>query len=70
MRIIYSHRITVVLIDPKVIILNRATTSIYDGIVLISTILRTLRVRQQALRLNVGTGLIGLLLRDGSLYFG
>lgn len=52
------------------IIINRATTSTYDGIALLLTVIRTLWIQKQALHLNVSSGLVGLLLRDGSLYFG
>ena len=49
-----------------VIIVNRATTSTYDALVLSLTIARTIRLQKQASRLNVTTGLLALLLRDGA----
>lgn len=53
----------------KLIVANRATTSIYDALVLFLTVLRTVNLMKRAKQMNVRTGIVSLLLRDGAVYF-
>lgn len=52
--------------DPLVVIAERATTTAYDLLVLIFTLIRTAEVRKAALLLETQPNLMVLLLRDGT----
>ena len=49
-----------------VVIAERATTTAYDFLVLLFTLMKTAKVRKAALSLNVHPSLMVLLLRDGA----
>lgn len=52
-----------------VIIVNRAATAAYDGIVMILTVARTMELRKQASQQRmVQPGVLNLLLRDGMFH--
>ncbi|RPD65252.1 hypothetical protein L227DRAFT_583266 [Lentinus tigrinus ALCF2SS1-6] len=55
-------------IDP-VVIAERATTTAYDFLILLFTLMKTAKVRKAALSLDVHPSLMVLLLRDGTIYF-
>ncbi|KAL4253657.1 hypothetical protein ABKN59_003739 [Abortiporus biennis] len=53
----------------RIMIGGRSCTLAYDVLVLVFTLIKTLRIRQMTLRLNTRPRLVTLLLRDGSIYF-
>ena len=48
-----------------VTIINRASTTAYDAIVLVLTVMRTVGFSRDGVRLRVRDGIMPLLLRDG-----
>ena len=50
-----------------VVIAERATTTAYDFLVLLFTLMKTAKVRKAALSLDVHPSLMVLLLRDGAI---
>ncbi|KAJ8473889.1 hypothetical protein ONZ51_g7565 [Trametes cubensis] len=52
-----------------VVIAERVTTTAYDGLVLLFTLMKTARVRRAAMSLDTSPSLMALILRDGTLYF-
>ncbi|EKM56867.1 uncharacterized protein PHACADRAFT_254229 [Phanerochaete carnosa HHB-10118-sp] len=53
----------------KFIIANRATTIAYDGLALLLTLLKTMQVKERALKMRIKGGLSEVLVKDDSLYF-
>ncbi|KAI0746558.1 hypothetical protein C8Q80DRAFT_779020 [Daedaleopsis nitida] len=53
----------------QVVILERATTTAYDFLVLLFTLMKTAAVRRAALSLDLHPNIKALLLRDGTVYF-
>ncbi|RDX46707.1 hypothetical protein OH76DRAFT_1420098 [Lentinus brumalis] len=66
---VYSTMRLRVLIAELVVIAERATTTAYDFLILLFTLMKTAKVRKAALSLDVHPSLMVLLLRDGTTYF-
>ncbi|KAI0330068.1 hypothetical protein GY45DRAFT_1337037 [Cubamyces sp. BRFM 1775] len=67
---VYSHnRIKSLTVNLIVVIAERVTTTAYDALVLIFTLMKTAQVRKAAMSLNASPSLMALILRDGTMYF-
>ena len=53
------------MVSLAVVIAERVTTTAYDGLVLLFTLMKTAQVRRAAMSLDASPSLMALILRDG-----